>query len=91
MTFQIVFCFSSDSPKFLHINLVPRVSYFEFLRETLLQCFMHCFLLRSVTDKTGNLAHNHRFLLQTMGKAADNTLEQRFLKEFKASGKNSSE
>ena len=35
-------------------------------------------------DKKGNLVHNHRFLLQTKRKVADKTLEQRFLKEFKA-------
>ena len=47
-------------------------------------CFFFC-------DENGNLTHNHRFLLQTKRKAAHTTLEQRFLKEFKATCKISSE
>ena len=45
-------------------------------------------LCASFCDKNGNLALNHRFLLQTKSKPADKTLEQRFLKEFKATCKN---
>ena len=41
--------------------------------------------------KKGNLAPNHRFFLQTKCKAADKTLEQCFLKEFKATCKKSGE
>ena len=48
-------------------------------------------LCASFFDKNGNLAHNHRFLWQTKRKQADKTLEQRFLKEFKATCKNSVE
>ena len=35
--------------------------------------------------------HNHRFLLQMKHKTVDKALEEHFLKEFKASCKNSSE
>ena len=34
-------------------------------------------------ENDGNLAHNHRFLLQMKLKAADKTLEHCFLKGFK--------
>ena len=45
----------------------------------------------SFCDEKGNLAHNRRFILLTKHKAADKILEQRLLKEFKATCKNSSE
>ena len=45
----------------------------------------------SFCDKNGDLVHNHRFLLYTKHKAVDNILGQRFLKEFKATCKNSCE
>ena len=38
----------------------------------------------SFCDKNGNLAHNHRFLLQMKCKAMDKTLGQCFVKELKA-------
>ena len=57
----------------------------EFLQETLL------LLCASFCHKNGNLAHNHRSLLQMKCKREDITLEQSFLKEFKATCKNSSE
>ena len=50
----------------------------------LLLCALFC-------DKNGNCAHNQRFLLQMKHKTADKALEQHFLKEFKATCKNSSE
>ena len=50
----------------------------------LLQCCSPQLLCALFCDKNGNLAHDHRFLLQTKCKAADKTLEQCFLKEFKA-------
>ena len=46
-------------------------------------------LCASFCNKNGNLAHNHRILLQMKHKARDKTLEQCFLKEFKATCKNS--
>ena len=49
---------------------------------------LHC---SSFCDKNGNLAHNHRFSLQRKRKAADETFEQRFLKEFKITCENSGE
>ena len=48
-------------------------------------------LCASFCDKNGNLAHNNRFLLHMKRKTADKTLEQHFLKKFKAACKNSSE
>ena len=51
---------------------------------TVLLCALFC-------DKNGNLAPNHGFLLQTKRKAADKGLEKCFLKEFKATYKNSGE
>ena len=52
---------------------------------TLLQSLIRCFVFRFVNN--GNLAHNHKFLLQTKCRAVDKSLEQRFLKEFKATCK----
>ena len=45
----------------------------------------------SFCDKNVNFAHNHRFLFDVKHKTVDKALEQRFLKEFKATCKNSSE
>ena len=62
----------------------------EFLQETLLQCFIHCLALCFVI-KTEILPIIIGFLLQTKNKAADKTLEQHFLKEFKATCEKSGE
>ena len=51
------------------------------VKKNLLLCTLFC-------DKNGNLAYNHRFLLQTKPKAVDKTFDQHFLKEFKATCKN---
>ena len=52
----------------------------SFWQERLL-CALFC-------DKNRNLAHNHSCLLQTKLKAVDKTLEQHFLKDFKATCEN---
>ena len=49
------------------------------------------FLCTSFCDRNGNVAHNHRFLLQMKQKTADKAMEPCFLKEFKGTRKNSSE
>ena len=36
----------------------------EFLKEVVLQCFNNLLLFALFCDKSGNLDHNHRFLLQ---------------------------
>ena len=79
MTFQ-----SSDSPEILRVTLWPR-----FPSGNVAPIF-YSLLCASFCDKNRNLAHSHRFLLQ-INEAADKTLEQCFLKEFKASCKNSDE
>ena len=45
----------------------------------------------SFCDKNRNLAHYHNFLLRMKRKAADKSMEQRYLKEFKATCKTSGE
>ena len=52
---------------------------------------LYLLLYPSFCDENGNLALNHSFFLQTNCKAADKTLEQRFLEKFKATYKNSGE
>ena len=54
----------------------------EFLQETLPECFIHGLALHFVMNM--NIWLVISFLLQTKHKATDKTLEQHFLKEFKA-------
>ena len=85
MTFQIAFCyFSSDSPEFLHLAL-------NSFRKPCSNVLYPVFALH-LQIKKHDYGHDFRFYHKTFKrKVADKTLQQRFLKEFKATCKNSIE
>ena len=72
-------CLSSDSPEFLHAAL----NSFRKCCSNVLSTA----LCASFGVKNGNLAHNHRFSLQTKCKTANKPLEHHLPKEFKATCK----
>ena len=77
--FRALCCFSSYSPKFLHVAL-------NSLSKRCSNVYPLLYTSFCVENKT--LAHVHSFLLQTKCEAADKTLGKRFLKEIKATCKN---